>query len=143
MTIGSESPNLDECWEWHKDRNGKGYGRASFNGTREFMHRLLYKLAHGPIPPGMDVCHRCDNPPCCNPSHLFIGTRSQNLIDAAIKKRWARQHNTHCPHGHELTPENIIKRSGDRSRQRECLTCARERMRRRKQAQTQEVTSVS
>lgn len=76
------APNA--CWEWQGARDSFGYGQA-----REATHRTAWALTHGPIPSGMCVCHRCDNPPCCNPDHLFLGTRADNNRDRHAKGRSA------------------------------------------------------
>ena len=77
------------CMEWTGARSpGKyPYGRVAFRGKNGRTHRVIWELANGPIPPAMDVCHRCDNPPCINVEHLFIGTRSENALDAVAKGR--------------------------------------------------------
>jgi hypothetical protein len=79
----------DGCWKWH-GYTVKGYGVLydGDNGWRMVQaHRLSWKIHHGAISPGMFVCHRCDNPPCCNPDHLFLGTQKDNMSDAARKFR--------------------------------------------------------
>lgn len=83
----------DECWPC-KDTTGvfidvHGYGHVGFQGRREATHRLAWALTNGPIPDGLIVCHHCDNPSCCNPSHLFIGTDKDNAHDRNKKMRHA------------------------------------------------------
>ncbi len=81
----------DLCWEWMAMCMPQGYGRFTVNAeTRTPAHRIAYQLSIGPIPEGYDVCHHCDNPPCCNPAHLFSGTRHENMIDAFKKGRIAK-----------------------------------------------------
>lgn len=79
------------CWSWTGARNQGGYGRGHWVGPTyahtTFAHRRAYELAIGPIPDGLDICHSCDNPPCCNPTHLWSGTARDNLRDAVAKGR--------------------------------------------------------
>jgi transposase len=75
------------CWIWNGSLNNKGYGQIRISGTLYFSHRLAYLLMKGEIPEGMHLCHKCDNPKCCNPEHLFIGSRSDNMVDCIKKRR--------------------------------------------------------
>lgn len=77
----------DECWEWTRARNELGYGRFRFRGCLYYAHRMAWELVNGPVPEALEVCHTCDNPPCCNPAHLFVGTHADNLGDMATKGR--------------------------------------------------------
>lgn len=83
----------DECWEWQRGRTKLGYGKMQANKKPVGAHRVACELAHGPIPDGMVVMHSCDNPPCCNPAHLSIGTYKDNGRDMNIKGRMSRKLN--------------------------------------------------
>jgi len=80
-----------ECWPWTAARLNRklGYGQIFMNGRRQLAHRVAWQLCRGPIPVGMVVAHHCDNPPCCNPAHLFLGTQADNLADMRSKGRAA------------------------------------------------------
>lgn len=110
------------CWLWLGSPNGTGYGRIYIHGKPVMAHRLSYQIKHGSIPAGKIVCHKCDTPSCINPDHLFMGTHKDNSRDMVAKKRHAEQQKTHCPKGHEYTPENTKTSGGDRK----CRICCSE-----------------
>lgn len=77
-----------ECWLWPGKKASDGYGRV-WTRAHGFVlaHRLAYTVWREPIPDGLRICHHCDNPPCCNPSHLFVGTQLRNIRDMVAKGR--------------------------------------------------------
>jgi hypothetical protein len=98
-----------------------GYTVLYVNGKQIGGHRYAWQEVHGPIPEGMYVCHRCDNRPCVNVDHLFLGNASDNNRDMALKGRNWQQQKTHCPQGH---PYDMIKSKKSWSGvQRRCSIC--------------------
>lgn len=82
-----ERGNPDECWEWTAAKHQFGYGMLGVNSKVIYAHRFSWQIHFGDIPPGMEVCHSCDNPPCVNPNHLFLGTQTDNVYDMQRKGR--------------------------------------------------------
>jgi hypothetical protein len=122
------------CWTWRAGRDKDGYGKLAIGagGSAQVhtrAHRFAYETFIGPIPEGMVVCHRCDNPPCARPSHLFVGTPRDNNDDKIAKGREARpwgtpltnSRKTHCKRGHPLEGANLYIYNGMRN----CKACRR------------------
>jgi hypothetical protein len=118
-----------DCWEWTRAKLPKGYGQCNWRGQRMQTHRLAYILSSSQdIPAERMVLHTCDNPPCCNPRHLWLGTAKDNSADMVSK---GRQHipicPTHCPQGHEYSEGNTLwlRKIGQTRHSPRCKTCQR------------------
>lgn len=77
----------DDCWWWLAYRDNDGYGKFGFRGKVWGAHRVAWVMTYGEIPKGLYVCHKCDEPSCCNPYHLFITDHAGNMEDMAAKGR--------------------------------------------------------
>ena len=124
-----ELAKMSPCIEWDKYRNPKGYGHRTFNGKVFLAHRAAWIDVNGDIPDGLCVLHKCDNPPCVNVEHLFLGTRGDNNRDCVRKGRYKsfNGNKTHCKNGHKFTKENThVTEKGYRY----CRSCKRQTVKR-------------
>lgn len=113
-----------DCWVWQGSKLPSGYGLISVKSKYRLAHRVSYDLFKGDLIPKLVICHKCDNPSCINPKHLFQATQSKNILDAVEKGRYRNQMmvRTHCKNGHCFSgPDIKIHKSG----WRECMICSR------------------
>src|SRR5216684_4795694 len=87
------------CWEYHGHWNSPGYGQIHYQDKHQLVHRISFKWFKGKIPEGKFVLHRCDNPKCYNPDHLFLGTQQNNIDDMIAKKKasWQQERSISFP----------------------------------------------
>lgn len=120
----SKVDKTGRCWNWIGAVTGFGYGRFKLpDGRHVLAHRALFISMVREISPDLLVLHRCDNPRCVNPEHLFVGTHQDNSDDKFAKGRQRFLTKTHCKRGHAFTEENIYLWH----RTRICRACRRER----------------
>lgn len=120
------------CWLWFGASDQRGYGQIWSASRRRVIRvtRLLLEEAIGTIPESICACHKCDNPYCVNPQHLFPGTQMDNALDSARKGRrytggantYRNREKTHCKYGHPFSLENTIIRKYERRGCRICYT---------------------
>lgn len=131
-----------ECWEWQGYKNANGYGwiKRSYGGVgiNYLAHRFSYLQVHGSIPKGLSVLHKCDNPACVRPSHLFLGTQVDNLEDMHNKNRYvsAMRLKTHCIQGHPFSGDNLFV---DNRGWRQCKTCGNASSKRSREKKVKEL----
>lgn len=94
----------NKCWEWDKYLDKRGYGRFTYHGKTIRSHRMSWIIYRGPIQNELHVLHKCDRPICVNPDHLFLGTHTDNMRDAAKKGLFSIPHRNR-----KLTPEQVIE----------------------------------
>ena len=104
----SKIKKTESCWLW-TGVTDHGYGRISMQRKTLAAHRIAFEHFKGPIPDGLFVLHKCDNPPCCNPDHLFLGTHKDNMADCVAKGRHWSANLATCKNGHPRTPENVVR----------------------------------
>lgn len=110
---------ITRCWLWQRSTDSKGYGLVCKDGKgNQKVHRVVYELAIGDIPDGMLVLHRCDNRPCCNPFHLFLGTDKDNSDDKVLKGRERRLRGEQV-HNARLTEADVLAIRADHRTQNE------------------------
>lgn len=110
----------DGCWEWRGAKSGVGYGLYYRRRTRALVHRVVYEICRGPIPTGLQIDHLCRVRLCVNPAHMeAVTSRTNTMRGLGVTAINARR--THCPQGHEYTPENTYS-YGTKSG-RHCRTC--------------------
>lgn len=119
-----------KCHVWTGFLNSDGYGRIQINGKKHLVHRLMWELVVGPIPPKMTLDHLCRNRKCVNPEHLEVVTNKENTMrGVGVSSMNAKA--THCLNGHEFTDENTYRSKGRSASSafRHCRTCKAERQR--------------
>lgn len=118
---------LGRCWMWIGKTKSGPRGKFYYRGSNRFAHRVSLMLSGVHLPDGLQVCHRCDNPPCVRPSHLFAGTQSDNMLDCSSKGRLKNQNmDKHvCKHGHPFSGDNLKTYIRDGKQRRRCVTCQR------------------
>lgn len=127
------------CWNWNGSRTPEGYGRAYFQGKTTRAHRLAaYLWLRHPINSPLFVLHKCDNPSCFNPKHLYIGTALENNRDAVKRKRHRNSKKKSCKNGHPFDAKNTWMEAGRIRHCRECHRIKEAARRERKKKQEEE-----
>lgn len=108
IAVKVKPPNDNGCVEWSGSKDGYGYGKIRHKNRCSCVHRIVWELRNGPIPSGMLVLHRCDNPSCSNIDHLFLGTHDDNMKDMVRKGRSAHLNGIDNPRS-KLTEDQVAE----------------------------------
>lgn len=101
---GRPNSVIGPCWEWTGAKLKRGYGTLNVHGRKRLAHRYSWTMEHGPVPAGKLVLHKCDNPSCVRPTHLFVGTHKDNTQDMIAKLRGAQGEKQHAA---KLTAQDV------------------------------------
>lgn len=118
-----DSGGPEACWPWLGAKSSFGHGNIKVGDKYHGTHRLMMELLGCDLTPQDHVCHKCDNPSCCNPMHLYVGSHATNVADREMRGRSGSGRvnaaKTHCPRGHPYTEKNTFMKAGSRN----CRQC--------------------
>lgn len=114
----------DECWPWKAGVNGSGYGQFYDSSTRRIVtaHRFAWEDAYGEVPEGYNILHACNNPICCNPNHLFLGTQRDNMLHRTDTSVHYRENHLGSKHHWAKLTEEIVREARAAFARRETIT---------------------
>lgn len=124
------------CWEYTGKRTKQGYGKIKWMGITTGAHRVAAAIRLGHPLQGREspICHKCNNPPCFNPDHLYDGTPSTNQLDSMLRGTHKETRKTHCPKGHPYDDSNTLietrkREYSESAKSRKCAICKKEAVR--------------
>ena len=117
------------CWGWRGAKDSYGYGSFFADNKLRRSNQWAYLLFVGEIPDGVCVCHKCNNPECTNPEHLYLATKVQNIKDAWRDGLCKPFRKSHCIKGHKFTKKSVRVYKVGKYLQRYCIACEKERRR--------------
>lgn len=117
--IENKTIKTGSCWVWNGEKFHSGYGRIRIHWKKYTLHRVVFELYVGPIPNGLCVLHKCDNKPCINPEHLFLGTKADNAHDRDRKGRTILHPENLIPKTSKISRAQVIEIKNDNRKQKE------------------------
>lgn len=115
-----------DCWEWTSTKTRFGHGQFNIGVKKYLAHRIVFTLKK--YKTSKYVLHKCDNPGCVRPEHLYAGTARQNTIDSIIRLRHGKVKKDHCPQGHEYSIKTLVRhKKNTKGKHRMCRICTKSR----------------